>query len=155
MATHSNIFAWKIPWTEEPGRLQSIRSKRVGHTKATQHTHTKRMVGECLWSTQQRLHSVWLLGVFSSLWSIDKVSCLSFSKEICVSMRNEIVSVNGECGLHTAETSGLGMQECWRLFTVSKLVNGNMSFPGPHRQQPGWFLRLAVLLKGSESTDAN
>ena len=30
MATHSSIFAWKIPWTEEPGRLQSIGSQRVG-----------------------------------------------------------------------------------------------------------------------------
>ena len=31
MATHSSIFAWKIPWTEELGRLQSKRSQRVGH----------------------------------------------------------------------------------------------------------------------------
>ena len=31
MATHSNILAWKIPWTEEPGRLQSMVSQRVGH----------------------------------------------------------------------------------------------------------------------------
>ena len=31
MATHSSILAWKIPWTEEPGRLQSMGSKRVGH----------------------------------------------------------------------------------------------------------------------------
>ena len=31
MATHSSNFAWKIPWTEEPGRLQSMGSQRVGH----------------------------------------------------------------------------------------------------------------------------
>ena len=31
MTTHSSILAQKIPWTEEPGRLQSIRSQRVGH----------------------------------------------------------------------------------------------------------------------------
>ena len=31
MATHSSILAWKIPWTEEPGGLQSKRSQRVGH----------------------------------------------------------------------------------------------------------------------------
>ena len=30
MATHCRILAWKIPWTEEPGGLQSMRSKRVG-----------------------------------------------------------------------------------------------------------------------------
>ena len=31
MATHSSILAWEIPWTEEPGRLQSVESQRVGH----------------------------------------------------------------------------------------------------------------------------
>ena len=31
MAAHSSILAWKIPWTEEPGRLQSMGSQRVGH----------------------------------------------------------------------------------------------------------------------------
>ena len=31
MAIHSNTLAWKIPWTEEPGRLQSMGSRRVGH----------------------------------------------------------------------------------------------------------------------------
>ena len=31
MATHFSILAWRIPWTEEPGRLQSMRSQRIGH----------------------------------------------------------------------------------------------------------------------------
>ena len=35
MATHSSILAWKIPWTEEPGRLQSMGSQRVRHNWAT------------------------------------------------------------------------------------------------------------------------
>ena len=35
MATHSSILAWKIPWTEEPGRLRSTGSQRVGHDWAT------------------------------------------------------------------------------------------------------------------------
>ena len=35
MATHSSILAWKIPWTEEPGRLQSMGSQRVRHDWAT------------------------------------------------------------------------------------------------------------------------
>ena len=33
MATHSSTLAWKIPWTEEPGRLQSMGSRRVRHTE--------------------------------------------------------------------------------------------------------------------------
>ena len=33
MATNCSILAWRIPWTEEPGGLQSTRSQRVGHTE--------------------------------------------------------------------------------------------------------------------------
>ena len=41
MATHSNILAWRIPWREGPGRLQSMGSQRVGHDRATfTHSHT-------------------------------------------------------------------------------------------------------------------
>ena len=40
MATHSSILAWRIPWTEEPGRLQSLGSTRVGHDLATKPTNT-------------------------------------------------------------------------------------------------------------------
>ena len=35
MATHTSILAWRIPWTEEPGRLQFTGSQRVGHDLAT------------------------------------------------------------------------------------------------------------------------
>ena len=38
MATHSSILAQKIPWTEEPGGLQSMGSQRVGHSLATKQT---------------------------------------------------------------------------------------------------------------------
>ena len=31
MATHSSVLVWKIPWTEEPGGLQSMESQRTGH----------------------------------------------------------------------------------------------------------------------------
>ena len=39
-ATHSSILAWRIPWMEESGGLQSTGSQRVGHDWATSHTHT-------------------------------------------------------------------------------------------------------------------
>ena len=35
MATHSSILAWSIPWTEEPGGLESMGSQRIGHNSAT------------------------------------------------------------------------------------------------------------------------
>ena len=47
MATHSSILAWRIPWTEEPGGLQSMGSQRdstaqtCAHTHAHTHTHTQ------------------------------------------------------------------------------------------------------------------
>ena len=51
MATYSSILAWRIPWTEEPDRLQSIGSKRVGHnwetitfTSLSSHDETKNHV---------------------------------------------------------------------------------------------------------------
>ena len=37
MATHSSILAWRIPWTEEPGGLWSLKAQRVGHTEVTEH----------------------------------------------------------------------------------------------------------------------
>ena len=39
MASHSNILAWRIPWTEEPEGLQSMRSKQLDMTKQLTHTH--------------------------------------------------------------------------------------------------------------------
>ena len=39
MATHSSILAWKIPWMEKPGRLQSMGSQRVGHERVTSLSH--------------------------------------------------------------------------------------------------------------------
>ena len=40
MATHSSVLAWEIPWTEEPGRLQSTGFQRVGQDLVTKHTST-------------------------------------------------------------------------------------------------------------------
>ena len=38
IATCPSVFAWEIPWTEEPGGLQSMRSQRLGHDRATECT---------------------------------------------------------------------------------------------------------------------
>ena len=45
MSTHSNVLIWRMPWTEEPGGLQFMKSQRVGHNWVTHthaHTHTHR-----------------------------------------------------------------------------------------------------------------
>ena len=44
MATHSSILAWRIPWTEEPGGLQSLGSQRVEHKE---HTPLNKIILKC------------------------------------------------------------------------------------------------------------
>ena len=44
MATHSSILAWRIPWTEELGGLQSTGLQRAGHDLATEHSHSHTQV---------------------------------------------------------------------------------------------------------------
>ena len=45
MATHSSTLVWKIPWTEEPGRIQSMGSQRVGHDRVI-HFHLQLKIPE-------------------------------------------------------------------------------------------------------------
>ena len=78
MATHSSILAWKIPWTEEPGGLQSKVSQRVKHDWVTKHTHTQIYVIVCLyihkyifvsWINQGR-EMIEFMCVVSKLWQM-------------------------------------------------------------------------------------
>ena len=58
MATHSNILAWQIPMTEEPGGLQSMGSQRAGHDWATKHSTAHGAMREprqYLWACARRL----------------------------------------------------------------------------------------------------
>ena len=47
MATHSRFLAWRIPWTEEPGGLQSMGSQRVRHDWTTKHSTGEEYTGTC------------------------------------------------------------------------------------------------------------
>ena len=40
-ATHSSVLAWRVPWTEEPGGLQSMGSQESDTTEVTEHAHTR------------------------------------------------------------------------------------------------------------------
>ena len=46
MATHFSILAWRIPWTEEPGGLESMGSQRVGHERVTEHACFRKLNSE-------------------------------------------------------------------------------------------------------------
>ena len=50
MATHSNILAWEIPWTKEPGRLHLQGCKRVGHNLATKQQQGREIMSCSIYS---------------------------------------------------------------------------------------------------------
>ena len=69
MATHSSIFAWRIPWTEEPGRLQPLGLQRVGHNWATDifiHFSCLPYL-DCKWSEVKSLSRIRL---FATSWTV-------------------------------------------------------------------------------------
>ena len=62
MATYFIILAWRIPWTEEPDRLQSIGLQRVGHDSSVFSIHEKWLTSGYIWKI--------LMDIFvDSLWS--------------------------------------------------------------------------------------
>ena len=79
MATHSNILAWRITWMGEPGRLQSMGSKRVGHDWAT---FTFTLISQMLlfWGTGQGTLLSVFMTVFDSLLSWEDFICCNLSK---------------------------------------------------------------------------
>ena len=64
MATHSSIFAWKIPRAGEPGGLQSMGSQGVRHSCATEHACTRRL----------RMRQAWNLGPFAAVLAPEHTS---------------------------------------------------------------------------------
>ena len=71
MATHSSILAWKILWTEEPGRLQSMGSQRVEHSWVTKHIAHILLLRRLYWGIQNFLNtSISLLCVLYLSWAV-------------------------------------------------------------------------------------
>ena len=69
MVTHSSILAWKIPWTEEPAKLASMGSQRVGHDLVTK---------------QQQCRFKIILWLFQKKWSI-LIGCTTIFSQTCPS----------------------------------------------------------------------
>ena len=63
MATHSSMLAWKIPWTEELGRLQSVGSQRVGHNLVTKDAILKRDQQHCDRKNSKMILKILTLGI--------------------------------------------------------------------------------------------
>ena len=82
MATHSSTLAWKIPWTEEPGKLQSVGSRRVGHDWETSLSHIGNGNGnplQCSCLENPRDGGAWWAAVFGVTQSQTQLKRLSSS----------------------------------------------------------------------------
>ena len=85
MAPHSNILAWKIPWTEEPGGLQSMGSQRVRHDWATSLSHIGEGNGnpfQCSCLENPRDGGAWWAAVNGVAQSWTRLKRLSSSRDI-------------------------------------------------------------------------
>ena len=63
IGTHSSILAWRIPWTEEPGRLQSMGSQRIGHDWSTNTCTSLSKCKKSFFSTYSKTDSSWIWSV--------------------------------------------------------------------------------------------
>ena len=100
MATHSSTLAWKLPWTEEPGRLQSMGSLRVGHNWETSLSLFLSCTGEgngnalqCSCLENPRDGGAWWAAVYGVTQSRPRLKRLS-SSSMC--MWNVLHAVQGK-----------------------------------------------------------
>ena len=91
MAPHSSTLAWKIPWTEEPGRLRSIESRRVRHDWATSLSFSLSCIGEghgnplqCSCLENPRDRGAWWAAVYGVTQSRTRLKRLSSSSSSSV-----------------------------------------------------------------------
>ena len=75
MATHSGILAWRIPWTEEPGRLKSMELQRVGHDLVTKRHIDSFVLVSCGGGVQ----SLSCVRLFATPWTAACQASLSFT----------------------------------------------------------------------------
>ena len=83
MATHSSTLAWKVPWMEEPGRLQSMGSLRVRHNRATPLSHIGEGNGnplQCSCLENPREGGAWWAAVYGVAQRQARLMCLSSSR---------------------------------------------------------------------------
>ena len=90
MAPHSSTLAWKIPWMEEPGRLQSMGSRRVGHDWATSlslftfmHWRRKWQPTPVFLPGESQDGGAWWAAVYGVAQSRTLLKCLSTSSSSC------------------------------------------------------------------------
>ena len=109
IATYSNIPAWKIPWTEEPGRIQSKGSQKVGHEWATKHALMTHWTDD-LFETSLLAQTVKNLPAMQEtrVWSLGKEDPLRmWTRSLQRQRKIEVMDSRGGCGQNwCSRTSG-------------------------------------------------
>ena len=150
MAPHSNTLAWKIPWTEEPGRLQSMGSLRVGHDWATSlwlftfmHWRRKRQPTPLFLSGESQgrrsLVGCHLWGRRESDWS-ELAAAAAARRALKVARHNFNVDIPDK-GTHVNRGIEVEMHKiCWKSsFQYSKLdLTVALTANGVHRDKLLW-----------------
>ena len=116
MAPHSSILAWKIPWTEEPGRLQSMGSLRVGHDWATSFSLFTFMH----WRRKWQPTPVFLPGESQGRGSL--VGCRLWGRRVGHDCSDAAVakSLHGDCSCETKRRLLLGREVMTNLDSILK-----------------------------------
>ena len=132
IVTHSNILAWEVPWTEEPGRLQSMGSQRVGHDWA--YTHNNYSWAQLLkwWTmcTRTQLGAGWPVSPSSVLTALEQEGRSKGGSASCRFCCHVYWLVDSIIDLHHSSGKPLGrsMQgfltqfECSGSFSLTQLL---------------------------------
>ena len=134
MATHSSILAWRIPWTEEPMRLQSMGSQRVGHDLAIKQQQGERNVLHlCEKAYGKGAEQVDLC---VSRWSIRRRRRAEASRghlyrtHLCVVMPWSEGASGGAASLRPAEDTCAGLVSAWGRLGATAAVSAGSGLRG-------------------------
>ena len=150
MATHSSILAWRIPWTEELGRLQ-LGSWRIRHEWAHTHQHSLisgyHRVHSCLhlpsgpmsllWSLMS--YNVWQTLCWGCCYSLAPAAAAAKSLQSCPTLCNPIdgslpgSSIPGILQARTLEWVAISFSNAWKWKWSRSVVSDSL---GPHELQP-------------------
>ena len=124
MATYSSILAWKIPWREDPGRLQSLRLQRLGHDWTCTQTHVDPKLLNCLFPHSSPLAPI---SSFSFCIHSNFISTMPLRGRCYCIFKEEIFHLCPYIFFFFFETTNDSLQACWVLGScfVYSLVPGN------------------------------
>ena len=117
MAPHSSTLAWKIPWTEEPGRLQSIGLHRVGHDWAT---------------ALSRVASGGLLAVIAISWLVEASPGVLLHFHVvlllCACVCSHVLFLKGHLSYWIRNPLHSSMTSCWLITSAVTLLPCKVTF---------------------------